>query len=160
MTKYQIELENLDKACDIAIEAYAKFPPIGWPLEEVEWSIKCRKETKNGLKDRKSPFNNLSSLKYEYQDIFTYFQEGSGQTVEEFWKRIKEVRLPYKRENKLAKILKRGKVRNNIEYDFVKDVLNPYLQDGIISETEAKFLDAVLGEFEQKTITKSNQREI
>lgn len=150
MTKYQLELENLDNACDIAIEVYGKYPPKGWSKEDVEWSISCRKETKNGLIDRKPPYNNMSSLKYEYQDIFTYFLEGSGQTVEEFWKRIKERELPYKRENKLAKILKRGKVKNHIEYDFMKDVIGPYLQDGIISQNEAGLLDSILVAFEEK----------
>ncbi|MFC3812820.1 hypothetical protein [Lacihabitans lacunae] len=150
MTKYQTEIENLRKACDIAIEAYTNYSPKNWKQSDIDWFVLCTNQTKSGLIDRKPPYNNLSSLKYEYQDVFTYFQEGSGQTVEEFWKIIREEGLPYKRENKLAKILKRGKVKSHIEYDFIKDLIGPYKQEGIISESEESFLDGILVAFEVK----------
>jgi hypothetical protein len=150
MVKYKIEITNLEKSCDIAIEVFSQYPPKNWPINEVFWAIKCRKETKENLIDRQAPFNTLTSLKYVYEEIFTYFQEGSGQTVEEFWKRIKEEKLPYKRENKMVKILKRKKIKNKIEFDFVIDVMIPYLNEGLISEEDIELINEMISNFEKK----------
>jgi hypothetical protein len=151
MTKYQTELENLIRACEIAIQTYSNFWPKHLKKSDLDWTILCENERKNRLINRKTPFNTLVSLKDVYEEIFTYFQEGSGQMVDEFWKLIKESGLPYKRENKLAKILKRGKVKNHIEYDFIKDVIGPYLQDNMITTIEAELLDSYLMAFEVKS---------
>jgi hypothetical protein len=150
MTKFQTELENLNLACDIAIQSYKKFPMKGCTNEDIAWFISCRTETKKRLIDRQKPFNTLASLKYVREEIFSYFQEGLGQTVDEFWKLISSVGLPYKRENKLAKVFKRGMIKNMIEYDFVKDIIGPYLGSRLIDENEAQLLDEMLTKFENK----------
>ena len=66
------------------------------------------------------------------------------------WKEIKAQNLPYKRENKLAKILKRKKINNIHEYDFVIDVIVPYQQEGLINEEEVVLLNKWLGDFENR----------
>jgi len=78
------------------------------------------------------------------------FQEGSGNHVEAFWKEIKNAGLPFKRENKLVKILKRGKIKNALEYDFIIDVLVPYQQEGLLTQEEVVLLNQMIGEFENK----------
>ncbi len=150
MTKYQIELDNLKKACDISIEVYTKFPSKDWSADLVNWFIKCALDKKEMLSNRQAPFNTLASLKYDYEAIFTFFQESSGLIVEEFWNRIKKENLPYKRENKLKKILKRKRIANDIEFDFVTDVLVPYIQEGLITQEEELLLKQYLGDFELK----------
>lgn len=68
-----------------------------------------------------------------------------------FWGKIKEAKLPYKRENRLAKILKRKKIKDDMEYDFIIDVLVPYQQEGLINEDEVFLLNNLIGDFENKT---------
>jgi hypothetical protein len=58
--------------------------------------------------------------------------------------------LPYKRENRMAKILKRKKIINDIEYDFVTDVIVPYQQEGMITEEEVISLNTYLGDYENR----------
>ena len=47
----------------------------------------------------------------------------------------------------MAKILKRKKINNDIEYDFVTDVIVPYQQEGMITEEEVILLKYLFGEF-------------
>jgi len=148
--KYEEASLNLIKAADIAIESIKKFPP---KKESKDFSVhllNCYHENKKLIINAEPKFRNIASLKYDYEVIFTRFHEVSGEDVEEFWKRIKEEGLPFKRENKMAKILKRKKINNNIEYDFVTDVMIPYLQQGLITEEELKLLKDYLGKFEEK----------
>ena len=50
----------------------------------------------------------------------------------------------------MAKILKRKKINNDIEYDFVTDLIVPYQQEGMITEEEVILLNAYLGKFENR----------
>ena len=63
--------------------------------------------------------------------MFILFQEGSGEGVEYFWRKIKEKNLPFNRNNKLTKIFKRKRIINDLEYDFITDVMMPYYQEGL-----------------------------
>jgi len=56
--------------------------------------------------------------------------------------------IDYPRENKLAKVLKRGKINNKTEYDFVVDVIVPYLQELLINQEQAALLSKMIGDFE------------
>ena len=94
----------------------------------------------------------MESLGYTEEAVFTFFQEGHGKCVDEFWKMIKAAELPFRRENKLKKIMKRGSIKNRIEYDFVIDVLLPYQEDGLIGAEEVKLLNQWIGEFEQNRL--------
>jgi hypothetical protein len=144
--KYLNAVEILFKAIDIALDSFNKYPPIRLGDDFVDFY----KGLKLKILNHETKFKNLTSHKYNIEAVFTYFQEGSGPDVEEFWRRIKEENLPFKRENKMAKILKRKKINNNIEYDFVTDVMIPYLQEGLITEEELVLLKAYLGKFEEK----------
>jgi hypothetical protein len=155
--KYKIASENLAKALDIAIAVVQKFPPKEWEehyvtenKNEIDFTIDLCNERKEMALNPKPQYCNMQSLKYLYEDIFTQFQEGNGVFVEEFWKEIKAQNLPYKRENKLAKILKRKKINNIHEFDFVTDVIVPYQQEGFINEEEVVLLNKWLGDFENR----------
>lgn len=155
--KYAEPANNLAKAADIAIAVIQKFPPKGWneyyvttDKNQITHFIELYQEWKENILNPEPKFKNLKSLKYEYDNIFTEFQEGNGDYVEEFWKEIKAQNLPYKRENKLAKILKRKKINNIHEYDFIIDVIVPYQQEGLINEEEVVLLNKWLGEFENR----------
>ena len=142
--------QNLSKAAEIAIESLEKFPPKEYDLDSYKHIVYCCKERLFSINNPEPKYQNLRSLKYLEEDVFIRFKECSGENVEEFWRRIKEENLPFKRENKIAKILKRKKINNDIEYDFVTDVIVPYQQEGMITEEEVILLNTYLRGFEKK----------
>jgi hypothetical protein len=103
-------------------------------------------------------YKNLASLKYDVEAVFTIFQEGAGEYVEYFWRRIKEEKLDYERENKVRKILDRGNIRGDNEYNYVTDILVPAQQSGFITQAEAKQLSDMLGRFEAKFAKKQGKQ--
>ena len=155
--KYKIASENLAKAADIAIAVFQKFPPAGWnehyvtkEKNQITHFIDLYKEWKEHFLNPDPKFATLQSLKYRVEDVFTYFQEGHGKCVEEFWKEIKAQNLPYKRQNKMLKILKRKKITNIHEYDFVIDVIVSYEQEGLINHDEVVILNELIAQFESR----------
>ena len=147
--KYLELANNLCRSAEIAIESIQKYPDKNWKDEftkktGIDFYLKCKKI----IEHAEPKFQSMSSLKYDYEAIFTYFQESSGIDVDYFWKKIKENNLPFKRENRLAKILKRKKIKDDIEFDFVTDVIVPYLQEGLINEEESILLKQYIGDFE------------
>ncbi len=148
--KYNEAVENLIEAVSIAIQVIKDYPPKELNNTQLHHVINVYSEWKADIVNPKPKFANMSSLKYKIENVFTYFQEDKGETVEMFWQKIKEAELPYKRENKLAKILKRKRIKDNIEFDFVTDVIVPYQQEGLITEDESMLLKQYIGNFEMK----------
>jgi len=142
---YNDEAIKLSKAIDIAIQAFEKFD-----LKDKEWFIKCYKEWKEGLFERDKFYKTMRSFKYDVENVFTFFQEGSGKEVEYFWKEIKIQNLDYQREDKLKKILGRGKIKGRVEFEYVIDIIVVAEQENRITEIEAKQLGKMLHEFEFK----------
>lgn len=85
--------------------------------------------------------------------MFTYFQEGNGETVEYFWQQLSKENLGYLREDKLLKIISRGKIKGRLEYDLVIDNLVAAQQDGRITEHEAKQLNKMIDVYESREKT-------
>jgi len=152
--KYIEQSTNLIKAIDIAIDVIKSTPPKGFNQQHVEIVLQHKESVKNSLLNPDPKYMNLGSLKYKIEDVFTYFNEGAGETVNEFWKKIKESGLPYERENKLEKILSKKKIRNQHEYDYVIDAMVPFVQEGTINEAEFELLNRLVGEYETKITNK------
>ena len=157
--KYIEARDNLVKAIDLANEALLKYPNgkekqgfvyDGISYTVLEWMIKWLNEVKNRRLNEEKKYETLQSLKYSIEDVFTYFQEAAGPDVDEFWRLIKEANLPYERENKLEKIMTRGRIRNDIEYDYVIDTIVPFQQEGILSNGDVKKLNEMIEKFESK----------
>ncbi|RNI31457.1 hypothetical protein [Rufibacter latericius] len=147
---YTEEAEKLGKAIDIAIEAFKNHVPELWEKHHVEHTISCYKEWKERTLNPEPQFKSLASLKYKINDVFTYFQEGTGLTVEFFWKKLNEAGLDFKRENKLEKILQRDKIKGRIEYEYVTDMIGVAEQTKMMTSEDSKKLSQVIGEFELK----------
>lgn len=147
---YQEEANKLAAAIDIAIEAFTLVCPPNVEKSQQEHFISCYSEWKERCLNPDPRFKNLTSLQYSINDVFTYFQEGTGQTVEYFWKKIDEVKLDYKRENKLEKILKRGKIRGRIEYEYVTDMIVVAEQIGMTNKNETIILGDLLAQYESE----------
>ncbi len=145
---YEEEAIKLSKAIDIAIKAFEKFPREIWSKEVLAHTISCYREWKNNALNPKPEFRKIASLNYIINDVFTLFQEGSGNDVDYFWKQIKEHNLDYIREDKLGKIIKRGKIKNRIEFEYVTDLIVIAEQEKRITESEVERLAEMIGEFE------------
>jgi hypothetical protein len=147
---YEEQTIQLTAAIDIAINAFELFPPPNWDENNIQRAINTYMSLKNSLIDPEPRYKNTKSLSYLENDVFTYFQEGSGKTVDFFWAQIKSSGLHYRRENKLARVIKRGKIRNQLEYEFIIDVLVPYQQEGIIGPDETSLLNKFIAAYEEK----------
>lgn len=147
---YQTESIKLAKAIDIAIDAYSKYPPKDFQRKDCDHVISVYYEWKNDVLNPEPQYRKIASLKYHIEAVFTYFQEASGQTVEYFWKQISNENLDFKREDKLRKIINRGKIKNHIEYDLVIDSFVAAEQEGRISSDESVKLSEMIGEFENR----------
>lgn len=147
-SKYTQSAENLSKAIDIAITVIQEYPPKKWDINAINHVVNIYLEFKDRAKNPEPQFQNLKSLKYAIEDVFTFFQEGSGDAVNAFWDKVKELDLPYKRENKLVKILKRKKINNKAEFDFIIDVRVPYQQEKLINIDDIDLLNKLISEFE------------
>jgi len=143
--KYDIEAKNLAKALDIAIDAFTKYPPKYFDEYHTHQIINILIEYKDKAKN-----NHLKNLKRSIEEALSFFQEGSGDFVDYFWGKIYENNLPYLRENKLLKILKRKKIRDDMEYDFVIDTMVPYYQNKTINDEEFSLLNTLINKFQKK----------
>ena len=147
---YETESIKLAKAAELAIESFEKLGLEQFEKTHVDHLVKCYTEWRNDILNPEPKFKNLASLKYHEQDIFTYFQEASGPVVELFWSKLKDANLSYTRENKLMKVLKRGKIKNRIEFDLVVDLFVPAHQNGMITEEQAASLSEMIQSFERR----------
>lgn len=147
---YTEEVEKLCKAIDISIESYKKYPPNGWTPEIIETVTSNLEKDKNRRLEATQKLKTMTSLQYDVETVFTYFQEGSGEAVEYFWAEIKKAKLDYKRENKLEKILNRGNIKGNIEYNYVTDMLVVAEQVGLTTKAHTKKLSEMLSAYEYK----------
>lgn len=147
---YEEEAGYLAQAADIAIEAIKAYPPDEFNKEQIDHLINFYLDSKERILNPKPEYANMRSLKYLYQDIFTVFQEGTFLFVEVFWKKIKEANLPFERTDYLKKILKKGKISNRQEYDYVLDVIVALQQEGKISDDEVHRLNGFIEAYEKK----------
>jgi hypothetical protein len=115
----------------------------------LEVLAKIELNLRDALLDNKKKIGKSSFMDWD-EYLLTGFNEGHGEVVELFWQKVKEQNLPLQRVNKMAKILKRGRIKDEYEYDFVTDVIVPYMQEGMITAEEEVRLKDMLGKFELK----------
>lgn len=148
MQNYDTEALKLAKAIDIAIYCFRKHPPEEFTKEHIDHFVNVYSEWKDRILNPEPEFRKMASLKYDIQNVFTVYQEGSGEAVEHFWQQIANENLGYIREDKLRKIVNRGKIRGRSEYDLVVDSIVSAEQENRISKDEALQLDRMLDEYE------------
>lgn len=146
--KYLQQAQELAKAIDIAIAAVQAHPPQDFTAENIQTFVKFYQDAKQSALEPEPAFATVASLKFTINNVLTYFLEASGEAVDQFWLAVKQQELPYKRKNRLAKILKRGKIKNKVEYNLVVDQIVVYQQEGLINATEFEALSQMIGEFE------------
>ena len=147
---YLKEAEIVIKIIDIAIKAFSTNPPdVG--EEGMKQIIKSHLQYKENIINAEPKFQNLASLRIDKNDVLAYFQETNGKTVEYFWKEIEASGINVQRVDKYQKIFKKGKITNEIEYDFVIDTMIPMNQEGKFTEDQLDKLELYINEFEKKS---------
>ena len=66
--------QNLSKAAIIAIESLKKYPPKYWEIGELNHVVNCYDERLFFINNPEPKFQNMRSLKYLEEDVFTRFQ--------------------------------------------------------------------------------------
>jgi len=145
---YDTEALKLAKAIDIAIYSFCKYPPEDFTNEHLDHFVNIYSGWKASILNPEPEFRKSTSLNYHIRNVLTIFQEGSGEAVEHFWQQLSKENLGYVREDKLRKIINRGKIRGRIEYELVVDSIIAAQQEKRITEAEVKKLSKMLGEFE------------
>lgn len=147
---YATEANRLAKAIGIAIESFRQYPFEGWDNAIVDHVVNVYSEFKHLALNPAPEYRKTVSLNYIIQDVLTIFQEGTGQAVDYFWKRIAAEELGYERVDRLRKVLDRGRIKGRTEYDQVTDSFIAAQQEGRITEEEADRLAGMIGDFEKR----------
>lgn len=146
---YIQQAESLANAIEIAIDAFKKFPSENWNMDHVWRLIDTYSSWEKTVLNSGPRYKSVESLSYTSNRVFSFFQETSGDIVNYFWQKIKENNLPFDRENKLDKILKRQKIKDQAEYDFITGTMVPFQLDGIIGDEEVMMLGRLMLAYEQ-----------
>ena len=147
---YAAEALKLGKAIDIAIKSIKKYRPDDSKDEQTNYFLNAYSEWKYSVLNPAPEYRNLASLKYQVDNVFTFFQEANGEIVEYFWKQISKENLGYLRKDRLRNIINRGKIKGRVEYELVVDLLVVAEQEGRISAPEARLLSDMIGDFENQ----------
>lgn len=147
---YEAEALRLARAIDLAIDSFKIHPPKKFDKNGVDHIINVYMEWKTAVLKPSPHYRKLASLKYRVADVFTFFQESSGETVEYFWEQINKEHLGYLREDKLRKIIDRGKIKGPLEYDLAVDLIVVAEQEGRITIEESVRLSNMIEEFENR----------
>lgn len=148
--KYEDLTKELVKAIDVAIESLELYPMPGYGENDMKNIIDFYLKEKEMALNPKPKFRNITSLNYQIHDVLTLFREGNGDHVEYFWKKIEENRIKFTRDHLIFKILKRKKIRNDLEFGYVNEVMFNFFEREIISELEYDLLGKMIKEYELK----------
>lgn len=143
-----IKIRDLSMACDIALDVFQNHPPSVLDATSLVHVIKYYQQSKVDLQNTK--YQNKRDLKQIETEVFTCFNEDNGPSIDYFWQQIHANNLPFQRKDLLAKILKRKKIKDHEEYNFVTDVVVAYAQEGRITEEQETMLKKMIGDFEQR----------
>ena len=155
---YEEESANLAKAIDIGLKVIKSDPPKDFEPTHVHMFLKSYAEYKHNALYPDPKFRTLASLKYISDSFFNFYQEGSGRTVDLFWREVKKQELPYKRENRLGRIIKNKAIKSIIEYDYVKNTIVPFEDEGMIGTKDVALLKKMMAQFEKKRAEKAAKR--
>lgn len=148
-TDYNSQAELLINIIDIAIECFTKNPPKEFEKAHIKQFVDTYSKYRLKVIAPAPEFRNITSLRQIMNDVLIYFQEGTGQAVDNFWKKVKEEQLNIKRVNRFEKILKRGKIKNQMEYDTIIDLYNSYIETNMLSKPDIDKINDLISAFEK-----------
>ena len=147
--KYQQKARELAIAIDIAIDAFnSKRTDLSDSQKQkiIESYLAMKEMAINPTPQ----FRKIKSLEYLVEAALAPFQEDAGYYVDYFWRRITSANLNFQREDKLQKILDRGRITKMIEYDYVVENIVIAQQENRITQPQVAKLNSILTDFESK----------
>lgn len=142
---YETRAALFAAACDIGYDILAK---ADIPDEEKQRELRIILSDKHSALNPPPQFKRIDSLKCLEAEHFWYWNEKTGPHIREYWKAIANAGLPFKGKDIIAMVLKRGRVKDIHEFDFLKDELFAAEQIGRISNPEAEIIKAAMVKFE------------
>jgi len=148
VSKYEEQADKLARAVDIAEQIIKESADFNADL--VKPMLDFGTQIKDNALNPEPQFKKLASLKYLESDFFTFWNESTGSDVDKFWDRVFESRLGYVRKHPIQDVLKRKKIRNIHEFDFVTDNIVVYEQTGRLNQEQIIELNKYIEEFERR----------
>ncbi len=150
--KYSEYLIQIYVLCDLAVEHFKK--QVGQQQSEIgvgmyKEMMSFYAEEKSDLKNLPKKYQTVATLRQLESDLLAFFNESDYVETEPFWKDVASLGLPFRRNDVVGKVLKRGKIRTRAEYDTVIDLIVPYSQEGKITAEDATRLNEMIGKFEE-----------
>jgi hypothetical protein len=144
--KYSQRANGFARACDIAIAIIRENPGI----HSRDSFLRLTEQWKAMALNPEHKFRKLASLRYLEADFLIYWNESTGEHVDQFWRQIKEQNLDYARRNIISDVLKRKRIKNQIEYDSVIDNILIAQQSGAATQADTLILNQLIAEFETR----------
>jgi hypothetical protein len=94
------------------------------------------------------PFRRIASLRYLEEEVLSGWYNATGPDADSVWSQIHEQVLPYQRKDVLAKVLKRRRIKDQHEFDYITYSIVLAQQDGRITKGQALELDSLLMKFQ------------
>jgi len=148
VSKYEEQADKLAKAVDIAEQTIKESTNFNADL--VKPMLDFVKQIKHNALNPEPKFKKIVSLKYLESDFFTFWNESNGPDVDKFWKRVFESKLGYVKKDAIQDVLRRKKIKNIHEFDFITDNIVVYAQTGQLSQEQVIDLNKYIGEFEKR----------
>jgi len=142
---YQQRAEHFAKVCDIAVEVLSEADIAD---DEKTRMIKISHSDKQMALFPQSMYKRIDSLKCIESENLWYWNEHHGLHIDKFWQKIKDAGLDYYRKDIFQIVLKRSRISNRTEYDYVIDEILVAEQLGRITPDEAKRLNSYLLNYE------------
>jgi hypothetical protein len=144
---YESRATLFAKACDIGYEVLRKAEI---PEDEKQRELKIILADKNLALNPLPQFKKMQSLKCIEAEHFWYWNEKSGVHINLYWKAISQAGLPFKRKDVILSVLKRKRVKDIYEFDFLKDELLSAEQTGRVTMEQAEIIKKFMEKFEFK----------
>lgn len=148
VSKYEEQADKLAKTIDIAEQVIRESKDFN--ADVARPMLDFGTQVKHMALNPEPQFKKLVSLKYLESDFFIFWNESSGPDVDKFWDRVFEAKLGYVRKDAIQDALKRKKIKNIHEFDFITDNIVVYEQTGRLNQEQVIELNKYIGEFERR----------
>ncbi len=153
---YEERANELVKAIDIAEQVVSESSTLPASIKEplLFFSSNTRKLALNP----EPQFRKVASLKYLEHDFLIYWNETAGPDSDKFWQLIASAGLQFKKKDAIQDALRRNKIKNIHEYDYVIDNIVVAQQTGSINTEQVIQLNTLIAEFEARNKSKNKSR--
>jgi hypothetical protein len=148
VSKYEEQADRLARAIDIAEQIIKESADFNAGLAKP--MLDFGTQVKHMALNPEPKFRRLVSLKYLESDFFTFWNESSGPDVDKFWTKVFESKLGYVKKDAIHNVLKRKKIKNIHEFDFITDNIVVYQRTGRLNQQQVIELNEYIGEFEKR----------